>query len=68
MMAELEWDFISERTKAGLQARKKKGIVLGKPKGIIQKSMYDKDHEKIKQLYEFGVPIAKIVETHLEYG
>ena len=68
MMAELERDFISERTKAGLQARKEKGIILGKPKGIIQKSMYDKDHEKIKQLYELGVPIAKIIDTHLKYG
>lgn len=39
MMAELERDFISERTKEGLRARKAKGIKLGKPKGTIQSSI-----------------------------
>jgi DNA invertase Pin-like site-specific DNA recombinase len=43
MLAELERDFISERTKEGLRARVAKGIKLGKPKGVIQASMYDKD-------------------------
>jgi DNA invertase Pin-like site-specific DNA recombinase len=68
MMAELERDFISERTKAGLQARKAKGIKLGKPKGTIQASMYDKDKERIMELYRLDVPVAKIVDTHLSYG
>ena len=36
MIAELERDFISERTKEGLRARVAKGIKLGKPKGILQ--------------------------------
>jgi DNA invertase Pin-like site-specific DNA recombinase len=68
MLAELERDFISERTKEGLRARAAKGIKLGKPKGIIQASMYDKDKEKILHLYELGVPIQKIIATHLGYG
>lgn len=68
MMAELERDFISERTKEGLLARKAKGIKLGKPKGTVQKSMYDKDHDKITHLYHMGVPINKIIDTHLKYG
>lgn len=46
MTAELERDFISERTKEGLKARVAKGIKLGKPKGTLQSSMYDKDQEK----------------------
>ncbi len=46
MLAELERDFISERTKEGLWARVAKGIKLGKPKGTLQASMYDKDKEK----------------------
>jgi DNA invertase Pin-like site-specific DNA recombinase len=68
MLAELERDFISERTKEGLRARVAKGIKLGKPKGTIQKSMYDADKEKILHLYQLGVPINKIIETHLGYG
>ena len=46
--AQLERDLISKRTKEALQARKAKGIKLGKPKGTIQGSIYDKDKEKIK--------------------
>ena len=68
MMAELERDFISERTKEGLKARRERGIILGKPKGIIQKSMYDKDKDKIENLYQLGVPLNTIINTHLKYG
>ena len=68
MLAELERDFISERTKEGLRARAAKGIKLGKPKGVIQASMYDKDREKIFHLHQLGVPIQKIIATHLGYG
>lgn len=68
MLAELERDFISERTKEGLRARVAKGIKLGKPKGVIQTSMYDKDKEKIFHLYQLGVPIQRIIDTHLRYG
>lgn len=68
MLAELERDFISERTKEGLRARAAKGIKLGKPLGVIQTSMYDKDREKIFHLYQLGVPIQRIIDTHLGYG
>ena len=68
MMSELERDFISERTKEGLMARKAKGIKLGKPKGVIQSSQYDKDQEKIFHLYSLGVPLKLIIKTHLRYG
>lgn len=68
MTAELERDFISDRTKEGLRARVAKGIKLGKPKGTLQTSMYDNDQEKIFHLYKLGVPLHKIISTHLEYG
>lgn len=68
MVAELERDFISERTKEGLKARAAKGIKLGKPKGTLQNSMYDNDQEKIFHLYGLGVPLHKIISTHLGYG
>jgi DNA invertase Pin-like site-specific DNA recombinase len=68
MMAELERDFISERTKEGLRARRERGIVLGKPKGVIQRSIYDKDRAKIVHLHGLGVPLKTIIEVHLQYG
>lgn len=68
MTAELERDFISERTKEGLCARVAKGMKLGKPKGILQKSMYDNDQQKILHLYKLGVPLHKIISVHLGYG
>lgn len=68
MLAELERDFISERTKEGLNALKAKGITLGKPKGTVQSSMYDKDKEKIFHLYSIGVPVREIINIHLKYG
>ena len=68
MMAELERDFISETTKEGLRARKEQGIILGKPKETIQKSMYDPDRKQIEELYHFGVSMNTIIKTHLKYG
>ena len=68
MMAELERDFISERTKEGLQARREQGIKLGKPKGVIQKSMYDSHKIQIAELYQLGVPLNTIIDTHLKFG
>ena len=68
MVAELERDFISERTKEGLRARKEMGIKLGKPKGVIQKSIYDQDKENVFQLHKLGVPLNTIIKTHLGYG
>ena len=47
MLAELERDFISERTKEGLRARATKGIKFEKPVGTLQKTMYDSDKQKI---------------------
>lgn len=68
MLAEIERDFVSERTKEALKGLKTKGIKLGKPKGIIQASMYDKDKDRIMHLYEMGIPLKKIRHTHLKYG
>jgi len=63
MLAELKRDFISERTKEGLKARKDKGISLGKPKGVIQASIYDKDKDKIFHLHSLGVPLNIITKN-----
>ena len=66
--AQLERDLISKRTKEALQARKAKGIKLGKPVGTIQGSIYDKDREKIKELHNLEVTLTNISRKHLGYG
>lgn len=36
------------------------GITLGKPKGTIQRSKFDKDIERIKELLKLGLSVRKI--------
>lgn len=67
LFAELERDLISLRTKEALAAKKSKGVILGKPQGTIQKSMYDKDLEKIKEWLKLGLSGRKI-SKNLGYG
>lgn len=60
LMAELERDFISVRTREALRAKKSQGVLLGKPKGTIQKSKFDKDLDRIKELLSYGLSARKI--------
>ncbi|HAT8860268.1 TPA: resolvase [Legionella pneumophila subsp. pneumophila] len=60
LFAELERDLISLRTKEALANKKSQGIRLGKPKGTVQKSKFDKDLEKIKELLALGLSVRKI--------
>jgi DNA invertase Pin-like site-specific DNA recombinase len=60
LLAELERDLISDRTKEALSAKKSQGIQLGKPKGTIQKSQFDKDVERIRELLKLGLSVRKI--------
>lgn len=53
MIAEIERDLISERTKEGLRARKAAGVKLGRPKGP-GKSKLDKHKEEINALLTNG--------------
>jgi len=62
LFAELERDLISLRTKEALANKKAQGIQLGKPKGTIQKSKFDKDIEKIKELLDMGLSVRKIAK------
>ena len=69
-LAQMERDFISERTKAGLAARKAKGQILGRPKGTANKQMkLDEYKEKIRSYLDKKVSvssIAKIINSELE--
>lgn len=66
LFAELERDLISLRTKEALAAKKSQGIKLGKPKGTIQASKFDKDRTKIQELLTLGLSVRKIA-TYLGY-
>jgi DNA invertase Pin-like site-specific DNA recombinase len=68
LFAEMERIMISRRTKEALAARKAQGIQLGKPKGTIQSSVYDKDRKRIIDLLGMGVSARKIATLHLGYG
>ncbi len=57
LMAELERDFISDRTKTALKAKKASGIILGKPVGTIQPSILDDSVELIKTMKKEGVSV-----------
>ncbi len=67
LFAELERDLISLRTKEALANKKAQGVQLGKPKGTIQKSKFDKGIVKIKELLALGLSIRKIA-NYLGYS
>jgi DNA invertase Pin-like site-specific DNA recombinase len=62
LFGELERDLISVRTKEALAVKKAQGQILGKPIGTIQKSKFDKDVDKIKELLILGLSIRKIAK------
>ena len=67
MIAEIERDLISERTKEGLRARKAEGVKLGRPKGP-GKSKLDQHKEEIIALLNNGstkIFVANKYETSL---
>jgi Resolvase, N terminal domain. len=66
LFAELERDIISLRTKEALANKRRKGVVLGKPRGTIQPSKFDKDLPRIKELLRLGLSAKKVAKV-LEY-
>jgi len=58
----LEKELMSLRTKEALTAKKLKGEHLGKPKGTIQKSKFDKQRDKIEELLAVGLSVRKIAK------
>ncbi|MCP4969477.1 MAG: recombinase family protein [Arcobacter sp.] len=62
MTVGLEKELMSLRTKEALIAKKLKGEILGKPKGTIQKSKFDKQRDKIEELLSVGLSVRKIAK------
>jgi DNA invertase Pin-like site-specific DNA recombinase len=66
LLAELERDLISERTKSALHTAKINGKILGRPKGSISKSKLDGKEDEIRMLIRKKVSrsaIARIMNT-----
>ena len=63
LFAELERDLISQRTKEALAAKKAQGQTLGKPKGTLQKSKFDNETARIKELLGYGLSVRKIAKV-----
>ena len=60
VLAEIERDLISERTKMGLAAARAKGKTLGRPKGSIGNSKLDGREKEIEELLGKGVTRAAL--------
>jgi DNA invertase Pin-like site-specific DNA recombinase len=63
LVAQIERDLISQRTKEALQAKKKQGVKLGRPTGP-SKSKLDIYQDEIKGLVAIGVPKTKIAQKY----
>jgi DNA invertase Pin-like site-specific DNA recombinase len=63
LFSELERDFISQRTKEALRARKAAGVILGRPKGP-GKSKLDKYREEIIALLKNGSTKAYVAKKY----
>jgi putative DNA-invertase from lambdoid prophage Rac len=62
LIAELERDFVSIRTKEALAKKKADGVKLGRPKGT-GKSKLDKYGEQIKEWRKLGLSFPKIANN-----
>lgn len=63
MVAELERDFISIRTREALQAKKAAGVQLGRPKGP-GKSKLDEYAAEIREGLRLGIPKTKLAARY----
>lgn len=63
LFSELERDLVSLRTRAALAAKKAQGMKLGKPEGTLQRSKFDKDLDRIKELLGLGLSVRKIANV-----
>ena len=64
MVAEIERELISQRTKEALARRKADGKPLGRPKGSYGVSKLDQHEDDIRKLLSHGVAKAAIARMH----
>lgn len=63
LVSQIERDLISQRTKEALQAKKKQGVILGRPRGS-GKSRLDQFSQEIEGLIKIGVPKTIIAKKY----
>jgi DNA invertase Pin-like site-specific DNA recombinase len=63
LFAELERDLVSLRTREALAAKKAQGQRLGKPRGTLQRSKFDKDAARIRELLGYGLSVRRIAKV-----
>ena len=62
--SQMERDFISERTKAGLAKARSEGKLIGKQKGSISNNTQFEEHkEKIREYLNLGLSYEKIIKN-----
>ena len=64
LLAEIERDLLSERTKQGLRRTKAQGKLLGRPKGSLGKSKLDGKETEIKKYLSLAVNKTNIARTY----
>ena len=62
LAAEIERSFISSRTKEALDAKRKLGIIGGRPKGPAKNLKLDKQKDKIVEYLRMGLSQASIAK------
>ena len=64
MLYDVQREIVSRRTRHGLDARKKAGTRLGRPKGSIGKSKLDPYKKEIEQMLKHKAPLSYIARVY----
>jgi len=64
MLYNVQKEIVSRRTRHGLDARKKAGTRLGRPKGSIGKSKLDPHKKEIAQMLKHKAPLSYIARVY----
>jgi DNA invertase Pin-like site-specific DNA recombinase len=60
--SQIERDMISERTRNALQAKKKEGVILGRPKGRGKKIEQMENAQELVKMYQIGLSFTKLAK------